>query len=75
LRTTSRISVPASGQHRLLAAIYVRLGDNEKAKEHAAKVMELEPDFEVDIFARTMPFKDRSILEDYLSALRNAGLP
>ena len=62
-------------QHRLLAAIYARLGEREKARLHAAKVLEAEPGFKVSIFAETMPFRDPSVLQDYLGGLKQAGLP
>jgi adenylate cyclase len=75
LRITSRISSPTAGDHRLLAAIYARLGDLESAQAHAGKVLEAEPDFKVSIFADTMSFRDPAILQDYLEGLIEAGLP
>jgi adenylate cyclase len=75
LRVTSLIAEPSAGQHRLLAAIYARLGQMDKAQAEAAKVLELEPGFAVSTFAKTMPFKDQAVLEDYLDGLREAGLP
>lgn len=75
LRTTSRIASPTAGQHRLLAAIYARLGEREKARLHAAKVLEAEPGFKVSIFAESMPFRDPGVLQDYLGGLKEAGLP
>lgn len=57
------------------AGIYVRLGQMDKAQAHAGKVLELEPGFAMSIFAETMPFEDRRVLEYYLDGLREAGLP
>ena len=75
LHTTTRITKTNAGKHRLLAAIYVRLGQMENAQAHAKKVLELEPEFEVSTFAKTMPFKDPALLDFYLDGLRLAGLP
>ena len=58
-----------------LAASYAYLGDMDKAKVHAAKVLELEPDFSIQQFAKSRSYKEISDLEHYLEGLRKAGLP
>ena len=75
LRAEASITKPNAGNHRVLAAIYARLGQMDKAQAHAKRVLELQPDFAVSIFAKTMPFRDPRHLEFYLEGLRLAGLP
>jgi adenylate cyclase len=62
-------------RHTDLAAVYIRLGQEEKARAHAEEVLELNPNFSLKILRKTNPFKDPSHLERLLEDLRNAGLP
>ena len=75
LRTMTRIAKPNAGHNRSLAVIYARLGQMDKAQDHASKVVEQEPDFAISVIAKTQPFKDPGHLEFYLEGLRLAGLP
>ncbi len=70
-----RIARPNAGQNRVLAAIYARLGKMDMARVHAEKVLELEPEFTVSTFTKTLPFRDPADREFYLDALRISGLP
>ena len=40
----------------------------------AAQVMRIKPKFSVESFARRLRYKDQKMTDDYLSALRKAGL-
>jgi adenylate cyclase len=61
--------------HIRLAASYAYLGDEDKAKAHATKALDLEPDFSIQRFAKSRSYKYGSNLEHYLEGLRKAGLP
>ncbi|MDA9981647.1 tetratricopeptide repeat protein [Gammaproteobacteria bacterium] len=45
LRTMANISKASPAQHRTLAAIYARLGQVDNARDHAKKILELDPEF------------------------------
>jgi adenylate cyclase len=75
LEALKRIVDPGAADHRMLAATYSRMGRLEDAVAHASKVLELEPDFSVSRIRQTAPYKNTDDLEDYLEALRLAGLP
>jgi len=69
------IGIGMPNTHNRLAASYAYLGNMEKAKDHAAKVLEQEPIFSIQIFAKSRSYRERSDLEHYLEGLRLAGLP
>ncbi len=73
--TEPLIDLERPGDHTRLAASYAYLGRMDKAKSHAAKVLESEPDFSILRFAKSRSYKDESDLEHYLEGLRMAGLP
>ena len=51
------------------------LGERDKAATHAARVLELEPDFSIRRFGQSRRYRDERDLEHYLTGLRRAGLP
>ena len=61
--------------HIRLAASYAYLGRMDKASAHAAKVLELEPDFSIQRYAQSRSYKEKSDLEHFMAGLRKAGLP
>jgi adenylate cyclase len=67
------LGIPAD--HIRLAASYAYLGHVDKAKVYAARVLELEPDFSIQRFAKSRSYREKSDLEHYLEGLRMAGLP
>jgi len=71
----SLIGTGMPNTHNRLAASYAYLGHMDKAKAHAAKVLELEPDFSIQRFATSRSYRDKSDLEHYMEGLRMAGLP
>lgn len=75
LRTMSHVTKPNMAQHRTLAAVYARLGQTDKAREHANQILELDPDFTLAGYAKTQPFRDPDHLAFHLESLRLAGLP
>jgi adenylate cyclase len=58
-----------------LALYYAQTGRDDKARAEIARVLELRPDMNLDIWANAQFFKDQSQLERDLSDLRRVGLP
>jgi adenylate cyclase len=57
-----------------LAASYAALGRQQEANEAVAEVLRLNPNFSLDFYLMTVPFKNQSDLERHLKDLRRAGL-
>jgi tetratricopeptide (TPR) repeat protein len=57
-----------------LAASYVHLGQEEEAHAEAAEVLKIDPEFSLERYAKTLPFKNKADTDRYVGALRNAGL-
>lgn len=61
---------------RILSAALAALELDDEAREVAASLMELEPDFSLDNYKRTlMPFSDKEFRSRYIEHLSRAGLP
>ncbi len=60
--------------HMMLAATYSKMGREKEAREEAAEVLRINPKFSLDFFAKTSLYKEQSIRENMLNALRKAGL-
>jgi adenylate cyclase len=58
-----------------LAAIYQKLGREEKAKTHAAQALKKNPSLSLSQIEISEPYQDPEILQDYLELLRRAGVP
>jgi TolB-like protein/Tfp pilus assembly protein PilF len=58
-----------------LASCNALLGRMERAREYAAQVMRLAPDFRLGRFARKEPFKNPADLQRLTEGLRKVGLP
>ena len=67
---------PAFAPHLFLAEVYAELGQEEKARTHAAEVLRLNPKFSLKWISKigTYEYKDPAHLERRLNALRKAGL-
>jgi hypothetical protein len=50
------------------------LGREEDAHSEAAEVLEIDPEFSLERYAKTLPFKNKSNKDRYVDALRKAGL-
>jgi adenylate cyclase len=59
---------------RLLAASYARLGDAGEAARWKAQVLQKHPNFSLDDWAQTQPFRDPADLDHFVEGLRQAGL-
>jgi len=60
--------------HVFLAATYSGMGHEKEARAEAAEVLRINPNFSVDYFAKALPYKDQSVKDSYVNALRKAGL-
>jgi len=67
---------PAMIAHLFLAEVYAELGQEEKARTHAAEVLRLNPRFSLKRIRRvlTYGYKDPAHLKRRVNALRKAGL-
>ncbi len=66
---------PEGGHHADLAACYARMGRDDEAKPHAAEVLNLKPDFSVEGYLNTVPYKIPADREHHREDLIKAGLP
>jgi adenylate cyclase len=60
--------------HLALAATYSMMGREQEAGAEAAEVLRLNPKFSVDSYAKRLAFKDQSVTDNFVDALRKAGL-
>jgi adenylate cyclase len=58
----------------VLAAANTALGRAEEARQAAQQVLKLKPEFNLEEFADSQPYKKREDLETLLDRLKNAGL-
>jgi adenylate cyclase len=58
----------------VLAAACILKGRDEEARGAAAEVLKINPNFSLDQFAKTLPYKDKSRIDRMIDALRKAGL-
>ncbi|MBI3801580.1 MAG: adenylate/guanylate cyclase domain-containing protein [Deltaproteobacteria bacterium] len=60
--------------HANLAICYAELGRLEEARAEAAEFQRLAPNFSLEVFKQSLPYKDPADLERMFAALRKAGL-
>jgi adenylate cyclase len=60
--------------HLGLTATYSITGLEKEARAEAEEVLRINPNFSVDSLARSLPFKEQSMIDSYIGALRKAGL-
>lgn len=60
--------------HLMLAVVYSELGQAAEARAEAAKVLQLNPKFSLEVHKQRMPIKDPAVLERHIEALHKAGL-
>ena len=57
-----------------LAATYSMMGREKEARAQAAEVLRLNPKFSLDYFAKISVYKEQSVIDNNIDALRRAGL-
>jgi adenylate cyclase len=60
--------------HIHLTATYSMMGREKEARIEAAEVLRINPNFSVDSYAKRQPYKDQSVIDNFVDALRKAGL-
>jgi TolB-like protein/Tfp pilus assembly protein PilF len=60
--------------HAFLAASYSELGQEENARAEVAEVLRISPTYSLGTTKERMPYKDPAAWEQFLDALRKAGL-
>ena len=60
--------------HLGLTASYIYVNEDDKAREAAAEVLRINPNFSVERYAKTLPYKDKARIARTVEALRKAGL-
>jgi adenylate cyclase len=75
-RMSSEENALYTANHRILIAGLVGLGQLDEAREVAASLIRIEPEFRLKTYERTrQPFRHAEIKERYMQHLRTAGLP
>ena len=64
-----------SGNHEMMAVVYVLLDQQEKAQAAAQKALALDPQRSILRTKKTWPFKTENNLPKYINAMRKAGFP
>jgi adenylate cyclase len=60
--------------HIFLAATYIQMRQEKEARAEAAEVLRIDPKFSVDHLAKVLSYKDQSVNDRTVDALRKAGL-
>jgi adenylate cyclase len=60
--------------HAFLAACYSSLDRHAEAAAEADEVRRINPKFNLESYAKTLPYKNKADIEHYIAALRKAGL-
>jgi adenylate cyclase len=58
-----------------LAASYTCLNRTEDAHKAAKEVLRIDPNFSLEYYAKTIPYKYQETVDRYIKVLRHAGLP
>ena len=58
-----------------LAASYSFINRTEDASKAVEEILGIQPDFSLEYFANTQPYKNQEKLDKFINALRKAGLP
>jgi adenylate cyclase len=61
--------------HAFLAACHSSLGRQAEAAAQADEVLRINPQFTLEAYAKTLPYKNKADIDRYIAALRKAGLP
>jgi len=61
--------------HVSLACTYSLMGRGNDAEAAASEVLRIDPEFSIQGYAKTLPYKEKTDLNCVIEALRKAGLP
>ena len=74
LERSRKGEIPASHMLQHLAVAYIRLGQRDRARDCARKLMESEPLFSLSSNSEQLFYKDPKLKEAYLKDMKEAGL-
>jgi adenylate cyclase len=60
--------------HLSLVVTYIKLGREKEAQAEVKEVLRIHPKFSLEHYAKTIPLKDQSLVDDFIASLRKAGL-
>jgi adenylate cyclase len=60
--------------HIFLAVTYIQMGREKEARAETAEVLRIDPKFSVDYLAKVLSYKDQSVNDGIIAAMRKAGL-
>lgn len=60
--------------HVFLAVTYISLGRDEEARAELQEVLRINPNFSLERFANAMPYRNKSDKDNFIGALRKAGM-
>ena len=60
--------------HAFLAVTYISLGRDEEARAELQEVLRINPNFSLERFANAMPYRNKSDKDNFIGALRKAGM-
>jgi len=60
--------------HIGMAGAYIMMGREREARFEVAEVLRIDPKFSLDYYAKILAFKDQSQADEWIAALRKAGL-
>jgi TolB-like protein len=60
--------------HLGLASTYIKMGREKEACAEAAEVLRINPNFSLDNYAKMLPIKDQSVIDEGINLLRKTGL-
>jgi adenylate cyclase len=63
------------GIYNTLTACYSALNRIEEAHNTVDEILRINPDFSLEYYSKTLPYKNQETLNKYIEALRKAGLP
>ena len=75
LRETIHMNPEMLPAYRWLAATYIEMGEEKKARDAVAEILRISPRATISIYRKRIPFRSQSDSERFLAALRKAGLP
>jgi len=75
LREATLRSPQFLGNHLILTIVYDALDEADDAKAQAKHIVRISPEFRAQSINRIFSLKDKSVVENYVAALRRAGLP
>ena len=58
-----------------IAACQIEIGNIKQAQSSASRALQLKPDFSLKGWSDFLPYKNRSLVDKWISSLRKAGLP